>query len=167
MYYVEYLLFCSNLDKYLKSINNDLVQYESISIKKPLLTTWSYIANLSNERTIGNKTDFCYSIKMEGSLSMIGSIIYVDEKGKRYKKLYIKNIVMSNERIKYVFESMKVNSYPIFTIKLLKLLSENECLFIIKHKFLEYTSCKYICDLGKLKRHTLKKVKEQLEEVLV
>ena len=42
-----------------------------------------------------------------------------------------------------------------------------ECLFIIKHKCLEYTSCKYICDLGKLKRHTLKKVKEQLEEVLV
>ena len=103
---------------------------------------------------------------MQGSLSMIGSIIYVNEKGKRYKKLYIKNILMSNERIKYVFESMKVDSYPIYTIKLLiESLSENECLFIIKHKFLEYTSCKYICDLGKLKRHTLKKLKEQLEEV--
>ena len=57
----EYELFCSNLDKYLKSINNDLVQYESINIKKPLLTIWSYIANLSNEKNIGKKTDFCYS----------------------------------------------------------------------------------------------------------
>ena len=99
---------------------------------------------------------------------MIGSIISIYETEsceKLLKIMYLKNILMSNERIKFVFETKKNNNEPLQTIKIMiENLPETSCLLIIKHKFLEYSSFKYVCDLGKRKRHTFKVIKNQLEE---
>ena len=161
------MLICKKLENYLKNTNKDLVQYESIVINQPMLKVWNYVFNLKNLLSFGFYNEKAY-IKVKGSLTMIGSIISIYETEsceKLLKIMYLKNILMSNERIKFVFETKKNNNEPLQTIKIMiENLPETSCLLIIKHKFLEYSSFKYVCDLGKRKRHTFKVIKNQLEE---
>ena len=159
---------CRKLENFIKSTTKDLVQYESIVLNHPILKVWKYISNFQNLSRFGLYDENCVFV-LQGSLTMIGSVILIYESAKKdklYRILYVKNILMSDERIKFVFESKRINTEPLQVVKIMiEFLPENSCLLIIKNIFQDYSPCKFICDLAKKKRHALKFIKNQLDDM--
>lgn len=161
-------LICNRLIQYLETTASSLVNYESILINNSIFKVWSFLLKFQNILPFIGYNINNHEIQIKGSLTMIGSLINIlDKSSNRLVMTYfIRKIFMSESRMKLIFESKKVDAQPIYYVKVqLEMLGDNFCLLMIKTRFIEYTPCKYICDIGKKKRSALKYMKVQLDEM--
>lgn len=161
---------CERLSLYLKSSSFRLAQLESVHIENSFLKVFQI---LSNSKTILPTILLCdlnetKGITIQGGFNSLGTIFTVYEKNNPNKVvmvLSLKNFQITEEKIKFLLESKKINDTPMQNIQvLIESLNQNNCLLLVKHIFLEYIPCKTICDLGKKKRTTLKTLKTKLCE---
>jgi hypothetical protein len=163
----EKISICKRIDVFLRNSIKNLYQYESIIINKPLTDIWKYISENNFVFACGLYPGECCS-QVQGSLTSIGSIIYIYEK-ERFDHvldvMVIKRIVMSEQRIKYVFQSKKISQEPLQTYKLMiECLPGGSCVLIIKNRFMEYATAQYLAELGKRKRNMLKRIRARFED---
>ena len=159
------LQLCKKIENYLKYDYNNLIQFDSILIEKPLKEIYNKMKEinkfisffLSPNLIIESSIDFSY-----------GSILRVFDINNNVKFIYkLKGIFISNNRICVNIDKIDEKGNKILTAKLMvDKLDNNICIYFIHHFYSVYVNSQEIWKLSKKKKNCLKFFKKFMENNL-
>lgn len=153
-----------NVEEYLKTSTNGLEQMESMLIKTPMLTLWSFVSNFENMFRI------CKSIKLKGVYNgdylTIGTTVDMNsvETSNIVGCIVITNIFMSEETMEIQIESIN-KEVPKGSTKIsCSKLSDDVTFLTVTHYSLEYVPPGSFSLHSKVKKRSFKELKDYLEK---
>ena len=165
----EKIQICKNVETYLKKTTKGLEQIESTVIKGPFLEVWDYISDWSKLFPACGDLLKVYAV-YKGDCRFLGTQvdIYETEGKTLLGSLSIKNVMMSEDKMEMIFETVMIKQSVLprqfVNIRLTKMNSD-ACFLSVIHIAQEYVSTEVLMVLSRFKKKVIGFVKEHFDKI--
>ena len=163
----EKLTICQNVENYLRMTTKGLDQLEAAVIKGPFLEVWDIISDWS-KLLVECKDVIKVSATYNGDCRLLGTQVELFESEKKVVigSLVIKNVLMSEDKMELIFETVKKDKNILpkqsVYIRLVKM-DEDACFLSVNHVANEYISSDVLGIISKFKKKVLKYIRDYFE----
>lgn len=159
---------CLNVEKYLKKTTKGLEQIESCMINGVFLEVWNYISDWN--KVFPDCDDIKITAVYTGDCRFLGTTvdIYAVENNILLGSLVVKNVLMSEDKMELILESVRKENLiiPRQTVYIrLTRIGNEMCFFSIIHIVNEYIAEDILFIISKLKKKILKSIKDKYDNL--